>query len=48
VDLHDALIALHPDWASGKDDAAEAEKGKALGGHISPIRGWATRSKFRT
>ncbi|HVR37074.1 MAG TPA: type I restriction endonuclease subunit R, partial [Methylomirabilota bacterium] len=29
VDLYNALIALRPDWASEKDDAAEAEKGKA-------------------
>ncbi|MBI5767862.1 MAG: type I restriction endonuclease subunit R [Verrucomicrobia bacterium] len=29
VDLHAALIALRPDWASAKDDDAEAEKGKA-------------------
>ena len=29
VDLHNALIALQPDWASAKDDGAEAEKGKA-------------------
>ena len=28
VALYDALIALCPDWASVKDDAAEAEKGK--------------------
>lgn len=28
VDLHDALIKLRPDWASAKDDDAEAEKGK--------------------
>ncbi len=29
VDLSNALIALRPDWASAKDDDAEAEKGKA-------------------
>ena len=29
VDLYEALIALRPDWASAKDDDAEAEKGKA-------------------
>ena len=29
VDLYNALIALRPDWASVKDDDAEAEKGKA-------------------
>ena len=29
VDLYNALIALRPDWASAKDDDAEAEKGKA-------------------
>jgi type I site-specific restriction-modification system R (restriction) subunit len=29
VDLYDALIALRPDWASAKDDDAEAVKGKA-------------------
>jgi len=29
VDLYDALITLRPDWASAKDDDAEAEKGKA-------------------
>ena len=29
VDLYDALIKLRPDWASAKDDDAEAEKGKA-------------------
>jgi len=29
VDLHNALIKLRPDWASAKDDDAEAEKGKA-------------------
>ena len=29
VDLYDALIKLRPDWASTKDDDAEAEKGKA-------------------
>jgi type I restriction enzyme, R subunit len=29
VDLYDALIALRPDWASAKDDDAEAERGKA-------------------
>ena len=28
VDMYDALIALRPDWASAKDDDAEAEKGK--------------------
>ncbi len=28
VDLYDALIKLRPDWASTKDDDAEAEKGK--------------------
>lgn len=28
VDLYDALIKLRPDWASAKDDDAEAEKGK--------------------
>jgi type I restriction enzyme R subunit len=28
VDLYNALIALRPDWASAKDDDAEAEKGK--------------------
>jgi type I restriction enzyme, R subunit len=27
VDLYNALIALRPDWASAKDDDAEAEKG---------------------
>jgi hypothetical protein len=32
VDLYDALIALRPDWASAKDDDAEAEKGKGLRG----------------
>jgi type I restriction enzyme R subunit len=29
VNLYNALIALRPDWASAKDDDAEAEKGKA-------------------
>ncbi|HWL64261.1 MAG TPA: type I restriction endonuclease subunit R [Steroidobacteraceae bacterium] len=29
VDLYNAVIALRPDWASTKDDDAEAEKGKA-------------------
>ena len=29
VDLYNALIALRPDWASAKDDDAEAEKDKA-------------------
>lgn len=29
VDLYSAIIALRPDWASAKDDDAEAEKGKA-------------------
>ena len=29
VDLYNALIELRPDWASAKDDDAEAEKGKA-------------------
>ena len=29
VDLYNALIKLRPDWASKKDDDAEAEKGKA-------------------
>lgn len=29
VDLYNALIAIRPDWASAKDDDAEAEKGKA-------------------
>jgi type I restriction enzyme R subunit len=29
VDLYDALITLRPDWASAKDDDAEAEKRKA-------------------
>ena len=29
VDLYEALIKLRPDWASAKDDDAEAEKGKA-------------------
>jgi hypothetical protein len=29
VDLYNAIIALRPDWASAKDDDAEAEKGKA-------------------
>ena len=29
VDLYNALIALRPDWASAKDDDAEAETGKA-------------------
>jgi type I restriction enzyme R subunit len=29
VDLYNALIALRPEWASAKDDDAEAEKGKA-------------------
>ena len=28
VDLHNALIELRPDWASAKDDDAEAEKSK--------------------
>lgn len=28
VDLHDALIALRPEWASGAGDDAESEKGK--------------------
>jgi type I restriction enzyme, R subunit len=28
VDLHDALIALRPDWASGAGDDAESEKSK--------------------
>ena len=28
VDLYDAIIELRPDWASAKDDDAEAEKGK--------------------
>jgi type I restriction enzyme R subunit len=28
VDLYEALIKLRPDWASAKDDDAEAEKGK--------------------
>ncbi len=28
VELHAALIALRPDWASAKDDDPEAEKGK--------------------
>src|SRR3984885_1053782 len=28
VDLYNALIALRPDWASAKEDDAEAEKGK--------------------
>jgi type I restriction enzyme R subunit len=29
VDLYNALIALRPDWASAKEDDAEAENGKA-------------------
>jgi len=29
VDLHNALVALRPDWASAKDDDAEAEKNKS-------------------
>ncbi len=29
VDLYNALIKLRPDWASAKEDDAEAEKGKA-------------------
>jgi type I restriction enzyme R subunit len=29
VDLYNALIALRPDWASTRDDDAEAEKGRA-------------------
>lgn len=29
VDLYQALIKLRPDWASAKDDDAEAEKGRA-------------------
>ena len=29
VDLYNALIALRPEWASAKDDDAEAEKGRA-------------------
>ena len=29
VDLYNALIELRPDWASAKDDDAEAEKGKS-------------------
>jgi type I restriction enzyme, R subunit len=29
VDLYNALITLRPDWASAKDDDAEAEKGKS-------------------
>jgi type I restriction enzyme R subunit len=29
VDLCEAIIKLRPDWASAKDDDAEAEKGKA-------------------
>lgn len=29
VDLYNAIIALRPNWASAKDDDAEAEKGKA-------------------
>ena len=29
VDLYNALITLRPDWASGRDDDAETEKGKA-------------------
>lgn len=29
VDLYEALIKLRPDWASAKDDDAEAEKGKS-------------------
>ncbi len=29
VDLYNAIIVLRPDWASAKDDDAEAEKGKA-------------------
>jgi type I site-specific restriction-modification system R (restriction) subunit len=29
VDLYEALIKLRPEWASAKDDDAEAEKGKA-------------------
>jgi len=29
VDLYNALIVLRPEWASAKDDDAEAEKGKA-------------------
>jgi type I restriction enzyme R subunit len=28
VGLYEALVALRPDWASAKDDDAEAEKGK--------------------
>ncbi|MEY2724141.1 MAG: hypothetical protein RLZZ458_8 [Planctomycetota bacterium] len=28
VDLHDAIIALRPDWASSENDDAEAEKAK--------------------
>jgi type I restriction enzyme R subunit len=28
VDLHNELLRLRPDWASAKDDDAEAEKGK--------------------
>ena len=28
VDMYNALIALRPDWASAKDDDAEAEKGR--------------------
>ncbi len=29
VDLHNAIVALRPDWAGAKDDDTEAEKGKA-------------------
>ena len=29
VDLHNALIAICPEWASAKDDDIESEKGKA-------------------
>jgi type I restriction enzyme, R subunit len=29
VDLHDALLALRPQWASTSDDEADAEKGKS-------------------
>jgi type I restriction enzyme, R subunit len=29
VDLYNALVSLRPDWASARDDDAEAEKGKA-------------------
>jgi len=28
VDLHEAILKLHPDWASAKDDDSDTEKGK--------------------